>query len=252
MKRFHPCSKEFQEEAKRLGLTGNQLIQKLIEEGKLPDPTKIEKNRRNDFLKKKGHHRIVDYRNTVAKKKGYGSEADRQRERSYNRRDTSPMIENEDLAQYLGIYIGEDIADMILIDIFGSIEKKMANNYPGYDRIVRGGYKIDIKTAQLRSNRWQFRIENNDKTDYFLLLSFDENLELLHVWLIEKNEIVRKVIGGSGKSIRMEKFYRRETINIYNNLESMMHFKYFEKYDWIGRLRCLIDVQDKLKKLRCE
>lgn len=119
MKKFHPCSKEFQEEAKRLGLTGNQLIQKFIEEGRLPNPTEVEKKRRDDFIKKEGHSRIVDYRNTVAKKKGYNSEAERQRERSYNRGDTSPTLENEDLAQYLGIYIGEDIADLILIEIFG-------------------------------------------------------------------------------------------------------------------------------------
>ncbi len=39
--KYNPMSKEFQAEAKRLGLTGNQLILKYIHEGKLPDPTMV-------------------------------------------------------------------------------------------------------------------------------------------------------------------------------------------------------------------
>lgn len=37
--KYHPCSKEFQDEAKKLGLTGNQYHQKLVDEGKLLNPT---------------------------------------------------------------------------------------------------------------------------------------------------------------------------------------------------------------------
>lgn len=125
----------------------------------------------------------------------------------------------------------------------------MPNNCPGYDRIVKGGYKTDVKSAKMRSDHWQFRIDNNDNTDYFLLLAFDEDLRLVHSWLIWKNEMTRKIAGGCGKSVRTEKFYMRESINIYNNLESSMSFKYFEKYDWIGKLKCIKDVQDKLKEL---
>lgn len=45
MSKYNPMSKEFQEEAKRLGLTGYQYTQKLREEDKLPNPLiLIEKN----------------------------------------------------------------------------------------------------------------------------------------------------------------------------------------------------------------
>ena len=39
---YNPCSKEYQYKAKELRLTGNQYIQKLINEGKLPGPTEID------------------------------------------------------------------------------------------------------------------------------------------------------------------------------------------------------------------
>lgn len=44
-------SKEFQDEAKRLGLTGNQLMQKYREEGKIVSTTKSDDKQKNQKLK---------------------------------------------------------------------------------------------------------------------------------------------------------------------------------------------------------
>ena len=47
MKNYHPCSKEFQEDAKKLGLTGSQHTQKLREEGIIKSISKVD----NEWVK---------------------------------------------------------------------------------------------------------------------------------------------------------------------------------------------------------
>lgn len=89
--KYHPCSKEFQEKIKELGMTGNQYIQKLIEEGKLPNHTNIhreimqktaknqgfdnysdyQKDRKRHWLKEKGYNDWPTYNNFRAQKNGY-------------------------------------------------------------------------------------------------------------------------------------------------------------------------------------
>lgn len=119
----------------------------------------------------------------------------------------------------------------------GEIEKEMPLNYPSYDFICKGGIKVDIKARQMIDNKWQFPIKHNNITDYFILICFDNNdreLKILHIFIIGKNDMVRKHT--SGKYYRMEKFYNRETISISNDSESTLYFKYFQKYDWIDKL----------------
>ena len=61
MSKYNPMSKEFQEEAKRLGLTGNQLIQKYIKEGKLPNPTDINRKSNDAIYQKAGYDNKAHY-----------------------------------------------------------------------------------------------------------------------------------------------------------------------------------------------
>lgn len=214
MTMYHPCSKEFQENAKRLGLSGNQYIQRLRQEKKLVDPTEVERRRIDD----------------LSKRLGYKDNAERARIKNWNKGTSCPMSENDDCTSYLGVYIGENLAELILRDIFGGISDRMLYKHPYYEYVVKGGYKVNVKTATLSNNRWCFHIGNNSITDYFLLIAFGkrENLDLIYIWLIGKGEIVRK--GTKNGGYEMEKLYRRENIHIYDNLESPMSFVYFERY----------------------
>jgi hypothetical protein len=53
--KYNPCSKEFQDKAKELGLTGHQYLQKLTEEGRLRDPTDIDRETNNAIYRKIGY-----------------------------------------------------------------------------------------------------------------------------------------------------------------------------------------------------
>lgn len=239
---YHPCSKEYQEEAKKLGLSGYQYYRKLIEEGKLIDPNDIERIHRNDLARDKGYKDNLEYlrknRDNWAKNRGYENDAERQRERDWNKGKTSPMSENDDCASHLGVFIGENIAEPILIEIFGYIEKRMYYSNSGYDYIVNGGYKIDVKTSKLHNKeyRWVFDIYHNHIADYFLLLAFDNRNDknLIHVLLIKGDNIIRD-----------RKFNMRSSFPVKNDPKYMDDLY---EYDFIDKLKCIKDIQNKLKQ----
>ena len=64
-----------------------------------------------------------------------------------------------------------NVDDWLLI--FGGIEEEMPYGNPGFDYIVNGGFKVDIKSTRLANNTWNFAILNNDKADYFVLMRFN-------------------------------------------------------------------------------
>lgn len=216
MIKYHPCSKEFQEEAKRLGLTGNQLIQKYIDEGKLRKPTDIDR----------------ETNNKIYQKIGYENKAHYLREWRYEKGIQSPMEENENCAHYLGTFIAErKYGRIILPEIFGGIEQEMPFGHPKYDFIVTNNIKVDIKSCTLRELKgwigWEPHVRWNKVTDYFAMLAFDdrENLNLFHIWVIQKDEIIRG-----------NKFYRRDSIKITNKTRQLLEFK---RFDYINKLECL-------------
>lgn len=217
-------SPEFIEDAKRFGLTPWEYAQKLRKEGKLPNPTNVEQERKDSLAKKWGYKNFAEY----------------VRESRWNEGIRSPMSENEDCSQYLGIYIGE----IVLSDIFDSVAR-MPNNNHGYDWICKNGYKIDIKTATLDkgTNYWKFNIRYNNIADYFLLVGFDDihGLNPIHIWLIGKNELIRKRVGNG---YIMEKFYKRSGIQIYNDLKSSI---YLQRYEWCDKLGKLKNLCESLK-----
>lgn len=218
MSKYHPCSKEFQEEVKRLGLTGNQLIQKYIKEGKMPYPTDV--NRKSN--------------NVIYQKAGYNDKAHYMREWRYDHGIQSPMSENENCSHFLGTFIAErTYGRIILPEMFGGIEKEMPYGNPKYDFIVKDDIKIDVKSCCLRKGEkhnwmgWEPHVRFNGFTDYFVILAFDNrnNLNLIHLWSIGKNEIIRGY-----------KFYRRESIKITNTIRGLLEFK---RYEWTDKLECL-------------
>lgn len=211
-----PCSKKFQDEAKRLGLTGNQLIQKYVQEGKLLNPTDIDR----------------DTNNHIYQDIGYKDKAEYTREWRHSNGIQSPMDENKDCAHYLGTIVAErQYGRIILPEIFGGIEQEMPYGNPWYDFLVKGNIKIDVKSCCLRNLKgwsgWEPHVRYNNVTNYFVILAFDnrENLHLVHIWLIGKDEIIRG-----------EKFYNRDSIKITNKYRYLLSFK---RFDWTDKLECL-------------
>lgn len=246
--KYHPCSKEFQEEAKMLGLTGNQLIQKYINEGKLPSPSdvwrKINENTyknagckntteyRNKCAQNLGYKDAQDYNNTCYKRLGYKDKAHYVQQWRYDNCIQLPMSENKDCSHYLGTYIAErKIGRIILPEMFGGIEKEMPYGNPKFDFVVNGGIKVDIKSCCLRESfaweGWALHIRCNNITDYFTIIAFDnlDDLNIIHIWLIHRDEIIRG-----------EKFWNRDTIKITNSRIPLLTFK---RFDWINKLECL-------------
>lgn len=240
--KYHPSSKEFQEEANRLGLTGNEYIHKLREEGKLPNLIEMDRKKNQKLIEKNGCKNWMEYLNKCKQKLGYKDFNEYQQELSWNKGSKSPMSENDNCASYMGVYIGENIAEPILTEIFGEIEKRMPYGNPGYEYIVKGGYKIDCKSGKIILNSsgsiyWAFGIYYNKIADYFLLLAFDDMdvLSLIHVWLIKKDEIIR------GR--KLNRFSDFKITNILGKLSE------FQKYDWIDKLKCINDIQNRLKEI---
>jgi hypothetical protein len=224
MTKINPMSKEFQDEAKRLGLTGNQLIQKYIKEGKLPHPADLNKERNEQIAKRAN----FENRNAYAK---HLRDIDIEYRRKYlqNWRHENciqqPLEENTECAHYLGTYIAErQYGRKILPIIFGGIEKEMPYGNPQYDFIVKNGIKVDIKSCVLREplkgwKGWEPHVRWNKNTDYFVMLAFDdrENLNLFHIWVVEKNVIIRG-----------REFYKRESIKITDTRRGLLEFILFD------------------------
>lgn len=178
-----------------------------------------------------------EYNNKIAQRQGFDDHAKYVREWRHDNNINSPMSENENCASYQGVYIAEKIhARKILPLIFGGIEKEMPYGNPGFDYIVNGGFKVDIKSTRLANNTWNFAILNNDKADYFVLMGFnnpenEDDLVLLRVWVFKRDDMVVKRKGGKGYII--EKFYRRSSISIVNRSEDIIMF---QKYEWTNKL----------------
>ena len=100
--------------------------------------------------------------------------------------ETRPIEEARDCSTFLGVYV----AERALSRFFDNIQRMPRCN-PGYDFVCGRGFKIDVKSACLRSGPggylgWYFNIDRNQIADYFLCIAFSdrETLDPLHVWLI--------------------------------------------------------------------
>jgi len=238
--KYHPVSKEFQETAKILGLTGNQLIQKYINEGKLPNPTEINRKMNNRTLENLGISNRKEYTNSCSQRRGYKDRAESVKEWQWNKGIHSPMSENEDCASYLGVYITErKIGRKLLPIILGDIQAEMSANNHWFEFIVVGGYKVQFKARTLRYKKgwtgWSFRIDYNSVADYFVLIAFSdrENLNIAHILLIKKGDIVR------GK-----RFYDRETISITNSSKGLLEFQKYDQIEKYDKIKNQIDLSD--------
>lgn len=113
----------------------------------------------------------------------------------------------------------------------------MKKNNPGYDIICPKGHKLEVKaSASSRFNTLGFQIRKNQTADYFILVAFDNviNLKPLHFWVMKRDDILR---GRCIKDINM--------IYISNDPKST---KPLEKYSRIDKLEELNKICEEFNK----
>lgn len=195
----------------------------------------ILREKRENTAKIMGFESAKEYSDSLVQKNGFKDLNEYKKKWGYDKGILGRRYINEDSAQYAGCVIGEEcVADPILTEIFGDILEKLPYNNPGYDRIVKGGNRTEIKTAFVIENCFKYFINYNRITDYFLLLALDnrEDKNILHIWLFKRNDKVRKRL-----------FYQFQCFKIQNFPCYTMEFG---KYDLIDKLNCLKDVQKRL------
>ncbi|MCK4665909.1 hypothetical protein KAU33_04125 [Candidatus Dependentiae bacterium] len=95
------------------------------------------------------------------------------------------MYENKLCTSYLGVVIAERLVRYLFKDV-----EVMPNNHSGYDFICNRNKKIDVKSGCVTLDRghprWHFNIDHNITADYFILVAFDNRIDLnpLHLWMI--------------------------------------------------------------------
>ena len=116
------------------------------------------------------------------------------------------MHKNKSCSSYLGIVIAERLCRHLFKDV-----QVMPYGNTGFDIICNKGKKIDVKSGciTLQYNKypnWAFHIENNTIPDFFILVAFDNRIDLnpLHMWMIPGKEINHK----STKSIRLSTIHK--------------------------------------------
>lgn len=94
-----------------------------------------------------------------------------------------PMSENIECPHYLGSFVNETLLHSLFTDSI-----RMEYGHPGYDLRCGSGYRIDAKSSVLHdrgSGIWTFYINKNINTDYFMLVAYDDrvNLNIMHMWI---------------------------------------------------------------------
>lgn len=257
--KYNPMSKEFQEEAKKLGLNGNQLIQKYIRERKMVNPSLIQYKKRKKFLEDNGFKNGSEYLEHLAKLRGFKNRNEQRRKiyeddldnnRSKNKEwhynnGASPMTENENCASFVGVFLGENIiGKQILSEIFGNIQEEMSYGHKGFEYIVKGNYNIELKTGKFLSNRWCFKLGFNKIADYILAIGLDtEKTEILHVWKFKMGDIIKKRFGEKYREFIIGNL---DSFCIGGNLERLLELKEFEI---TGTLKCIKNINENLKEI---
>ena len=143
----------------------------------------------NKWAIRKGFDSYLDYMNDIAIGREFTCYDEYMDARKYYPGMPDPYKENRLLKSFIGSYIAEN-------GVFQLFEgsKKMKRNNPGYDIICPKSYKLDVKASVLsRFNTLLFKIKKNQIADYFILVAFDNviNLKPLHVWIMKSDDTLR-------------------------------------------------------------
>jgi len=183
------------------------------------------------------HH---DYIDDLAKRNGFEDDTERRKICSWSNGESSPMEFSEECSYWLGAHIAERrIARIILPILFGGIEKEMPPSYPGYDFIVKGGYRVNVKSRRFIGGQWCFMVCNNNDTDYFLLIGFnneydEDKIVPIRIWLFHKNDWIKKNYD--------ERFWKREGFTMTEDNSRLLEFKKYELTERFIKDGKLIDM----------
>ena len=240
-KYLHPCNKEFQEEAKRLGLSGNELTNKYRKEGRIKPADSSISNRDNWNTRSSRYSKYDLHRKDYNNKKEYFR--DYVRKKRHMTGENLPMEDNESCSSHLGVQIGEiQFGKNFLSIIFEYVEhmnygtlgfdfickdprQEFINKYPDYKLERCKEYKVQIKTRSVTFvnksetySGYMFMIRYN-KPDIFILVGFEKRQDLYPsaVWMFLKNSIIRE-----------KEIWKRDTFSITNNQKGFNEFDKFQ------------------------
>lgn len=234
---INPTNKEFQEDIKKYGFnTGYEYICWLRQNQLLSDISTITRRYNDKKAQRKGYKTDREYQK--AEFRDYKNEWNRNYR--YENGIQEPMDSNGKCSSNFGVFIGEGIFEKYLLTIFEHV-KKMDYGNPGFDFVCKNvrqefidkypqfklrkdeEYRIQLKVRCLINHcgsvQWIFNIEYNNKADYFILAAWDDrnNLNLLHLWLFHKDDMIR------GRSL-----WNRTSLTITNRSEYLEKFKSHE------------------------
>lgn len=178
----------------------------------------------NEWAKERGFINYEEYLNIIALGRGFTCYGEYDKVWIYYPSMPSPMKENRRDPRFLGMYIAENG----ITKIFQGSQKMPYGN-PGYDIICPKGYKIDVKATTLNPyNNFIFHIGRNMTADYFILVAFDNIIELkpLHIWIIKSDENIE---GSLMKNL--------DSLTITDELYCLDLYKKYEKIEKLEELR---------------
>lgn len=82
--------------------------------------------------------------------------------------------------------LGLDVTNQIFQDLYPEAELIGYFGH-GYDFVMPDGTKIDVKGAIFNKGRWAFSIKRNTVPDYFFLMGFNDQYDLLRMWKVPSN-----------------------------------------------------------------
>lgn len=198
-----------------------------------------DKQYRKNAIENMGFKNNNDYQDNLAMKKGFKNYNEYQNLKNYESGRCLPMSKNENCTLYLGTHISENVLSKVFEEV-----KRMPNGNRGYDFICKNGCKIDVKSSSIdkTQNRWIFIINKNKIADYFLLIGYDnrENLNPMHIWLIKSDELIKN------KEHIDVQFNNYVSFSIKNTFKSL---KRFEKYELKDKLNEVTEICNKFKKI---
>lgn len=216
-------------EIKELDLSRKSTLQNKVDLGIIDSAvfnTKSNKELLDDWARKRFFFDYEEYLNIIALGRGFTCYREYGKIWSYYPGMPSPIKENRMDTRFLGVYIAENGINKIYE---GS--ERMEMNNKGYDIICPKGYKIDVKAAILnRYNIFNFAINKNKIADYFVLVGFNNIIELkpLRIWVVECNdniyghpikELSRLIILNEPLHIyRYQKYEKLDKLNMLKNI----------------------------------
>lgn len=149
----------------------------------------------------------MDRNEELAKRRGFKSYSEYQNYYIHNKEKCLTYYKNMDCSLWLGVKVAENI----LPEIYENVILMPFNNR-GFDALCSKGYKIDVKSSCILKVKnkylWEyleFDIDHNETADYFLCICFDnrKDLNVLYMWLIKSDEIIRGRKLSDFKSLRI-------------------------------------------------